>query len=344
MDACGKLANVGVDYKKNALNTLKILAAIQVAYVHIINHLEIESIKFLEPIMSAFMGVPIFFVLSGFLIWNSIGRSNNFKEYAIKRATRIFPELWLGVFVEIVLILILLKEKIDWLFLAIFTFGQSTIFQFYTPQFLRSYGCGIPNGSLWTMGLTIQFYFVVWFVFKLMNKRSIKTWIAVLAVCIAIKAVSPYISQTLPGVLGKLYGQTLFSYMWMFMFGAFLANYKEQTIPFFKKYWWVLLILSFVFAYAKFDIDREHYGVVTYLLRTAGFIGLCYNIPKLNIKFDISYGLFIYHMIVVNLMIEFGFVGKTYYLIIALAISIVLASLSTLFGKFVADKLNKKIN
>ena len=330
------------DYRKNSLNTLKILAALQVAYLHAITHLKVEIPEVITSIFSVFMGVPIFFVLSGYLIWNSIGKSSSFKEYAKKRAVRIFPELWIGVAVEIALLLILLKEKINWLLFAVFAFGQATVFQFYTPDFLRGYGCGTPNGTLWTMGVTIQFYFVVWFVRKLLHNKNIYWWLSTLAVVIGIKAASPFISSALPGVVGKLYGQTVLPYLWMFMFGAFLANYQEKIIPLLKKFWWLTLALSFVFSTFKFDIGFESYGVFTYLLRVSGLIGLCYNLPKLNITFDISYGLFIYHMIVVNFMIELGFVGKVYHLIIALLISIVLASVSTCIGRILAKAANNK--
>ena len=52
--------------------------------------------------------------------------------------------------------------------------------------------------------------------------------------------------------------------------------------------------------------------------------------------------MFIYHMIVINVMIELGFVGKVYHLFIALAISIVLSILSALFGKYIVKALSKK--
>lgn len=330
------------DYRKNALNTLKIIAALQVAYGHMIVHLQVDVPSIVSRIFGVFMGVPIFFILSGYLIWNSIGKSENIKDYAIKRATRIFPELWIGVAVEIVLLLVFLKGVIDWLMLGVFAFGQSTVFQFYTPDFLRAYGCGTPNGALWTLGVTIQFYCAVWFIYKLLHNKNIRWWLSALIISVAIKAASPYIVNSLPLLVGKLWGQTLFSYLWMFMFGTFLAQYQDRAIPFLKKTWWILLGMSFVFSALKLDIDPASYGVFKYLFRVSGFIGLCYNIPSLNIKFDFSYGLYIYHMIIVNLMIELGFIGKWYHLIIALIASVAVACASTCVGKYISDIIVKK--
>ena len=47
------------------------------------------------------------------------------------------------------------------MYFILFIFCQSSIFQFWTPNFLRGYGCGTPNGSLWTIGILIQFYIII---------------------------------------------------------------------------------------------------------------------------------------------------------------------------------------
>ena len=331
-----------LDIRKNSLNSLKVIAALQVAYLHALTHLKVDVPDVITQIFGLFMGVPIFFILSGFLIWNSIDKSSNFKIYAKKRVVRIFPELWLGVVIEIVLLIVFLREKINYLVLALFAFCQGTMLQFWTPDSLRDFGCGTPNGTLWTLGVTVQFYVIVWFIHKLLRQKNIYWWISSLVISVIIKAVSPLISSALPGVVGKLYGQTILPYLWMFMLGIFIAQYKDSIIPFLKKTWWIFFALSLVVAYFKFDIGYESYGVVTYTLRVLGFIGLCYNLPNLNTPFDFSYGLFIYHMLVVNVMIELGFIGRIYHLLIALLISVALASLSTLFGGYVLKIANQK--
>ena len=331
-----------VDFKNNSLNTLKILAALQVAYLHAVTHLGIQINDTVTAICNLFMGVPIFFVLSGFLIWNSINRSKDFKDYAKKRAQRIFPELWLGVAVEIVVLIIFLKDKIKWLDLIAFAAGQGTFLQFWTPNSLRDFGCGTPNGALWTLGITIQFYIIVWFLYKFLKNKNIYYWCSALLISIVIKALSPTLTNVLPGIIGKLYGKTILPYLWMFLLGAFLAHYRDISIPFLKKTWWIFIPISIVLDHFKLDIGHSSYGVFIYILRVSGFIGLCYLLPKINISFDFSYGMFIYHMIVINVMIELGFVGKVYHLFIALAISIVLSILSALFGKYIVKALSKK--
>ena len=328
-----------IDFRKNSLNTLKLIAALQVLYGHACVHLSYKFPKIVSQVFGIFMGVPIFFMLSGFLIWNSIGTSSNFKHYALKRFWRIYPELWVGVLVEILALLIFFKEKINYFLLVAFTFTQGSFLQFWTPDFLRNYGCGTPNGALWTICVTIQFYIIVWLLYKILHKKKIYWWAVAFAVAVLVKAMSPLIQQHVPEIVYSLFKVSILPYLWMFILGCFLAEFREKTIPFLKKFWWALIALSFVFSITKFDIDPANYGVFLYSLKVPGLIGLAYALPKINIKWDISYGLYIYHMTVINVMIELGFVGNWYHLLVAFSISILLACASTAFAHF----LNKKI-
>lgn len=328
-------------FRQNSLNTVKIIAALQVLYVHTITHLHISVPSIVTKIFSIFMGVPIFFILSGFLMWKSIGKSPNFKEYATKRSKRIFPELWLGVLIEILAIIIIFDGVIKWIILPVFFVTQGTVLQFWTPSFLRGYGCGTPNGSLWTMGVIIQFYIVAWFIYKLLHGKKLWRWIVLFALSIAIKLIIPYLDNILPNIIVKLLSQTILKWFWLFIFGAFLSEYSDKVIPFLKKTWWIFLIISLVVGHFGLDIDTANYGLFKYYLRVLALIGLAYCLPKLNIKIDFSYGIYIYHMIIVNAMIEFGFVGVWYHLLIVITISVILAIGSYYFGQFITKKLSK---
>ena len=70
----------GIDFRVNSLNTFRLLAALQVLWGHTLTHLELSNIPILGDFIGFFSGVPVFFTLSGFLIWQSIGRSKTFGE------------------------------------------------------------------------------------------------------------------------------------------------------------------------------------------------------------------------------------------------------------------------
>ena len=160
--------------RNNCINLIRIIAAFQVMFGHLIEHLELPGNESILHATYFFRGVPIFFVISGFLMWFSIARSRTYGQYLKKRFWRIYPELWIAVLVEIcVLVLLYRGWNIKELFL--FAFAQGTIFQFWTPDSLRGYGVGTPNGALWTIGVMIQFYIVAWLFYNLMKNRKLFT-------------------------------------------------------------------------------------------------------------------------------------------------------------------------
>ena len=174
----------------DCINSIKLLAALQVVYGHVMLHMHVNVPGFLHEFLFYFRGVPIFFTLSGFFIWGSIGRSNSFSSYLRKRFWRIYPELWVAVFIELVVIVLLYSAPFDWTQFGLFALGQGSLFQFWTPDFLRGYGCGCPNGALWAICVLIQFYIFDYFFYRWMHGRKVWTW--VLAVGITIGTIVKY--------------------------------------------------------------------------------------------------------------------------------------------------------
>jgi len=59
---------VGKEFKINNFDLLRIFAASEVMVGHTILHLDISTPPWLINLIYAFPGVPIFFIISGFLI------------------------------------------------------------------------------------------------------------------------------------------------------------------------------------------------------------------------------------------------------------------------------------
>ena len=144
----------------DCLSLIRLIAAFQVFYGHSIRHLDIPMPSVLSDCVRFVMGVPLFFFISGYLNWFSSERSVDALEYYRKRFWRIYPELWAAVILEILTIIYLFKGTINWPLLGVFGITQGTVFQFWTPDFLRGYGCGCPNGALWTICVIIQYYII----------------------------------------------------------------------------------------------------------------------------------------------------------------------------------------
>ena len=330
-----------VEMRRNCFNTIRLLGAFDVMYGHIIEHLNIQfpvlkifggvnTGSIFNYIFSLIPGVPIFFFLSGFLVWDSVKRSSTLREYACKRFLRIYPELWIGVVVELIPIIVFYLPHIVWTDFALFAFGQATIFQFWTPDSLRGYGYGTPNGSLWTICVIIQFYCVIWFIRKVVWHKSLLFHICILVISVAVSAGTHMMEGHIPEIIFKLYRQTVIPYFWLFYLGVSISEMREQIVPFLKKHWYLFAIGLVVKSVVDIDIPT-FYPLIHCLLLCGLVVSVGYAFPKMNIKTDISYGLYIYHMIVVNVFIELGFVGSVWYMLAVMLLSVLLAGMSTVF-------------
>lgn len=315
-------------FKNNCLSLIKLLAAFEVMTGHLVTHLKLPISNAGEFVLYYYLGVPVFFVISGYLIWMSIVRSNSYSEYLKKRFWRIYPELWCAVAVEIITI-VLLYTGYKGKDLLAFTFTQATVLQFWTPDSLRGYGCGTPNGTLWTMSVMIQFYIVSWFIYKLYHKKSISVWIITLLALIGFSMLGQIMFDNIGiEVLTKLYSQTIIRYGWLFFFGCFMAEHKKLIVDgFLVRYWYIILILAVVPYATRFDLYAGYYVAHSCLL-VSGLIGFAYAYPKLAVKPDLSYGIFLYHMIVVNVFINFGLVKNWAYAAAVTVITVLLSFVS----------------
>ena len=96
--------NLNVD--DNAFDIIRLVCAFTVFWGHFITHFSINSIV-ADYIGYFIRGVPVFFVLSGFLVARSLERYSP-REFWIRRFVRIYPAMW---------VCIILNTTIIWLFM-----------------------------------------------------------------------------------------------------------------------------------------------------------------------------------------------------------------------------------
>lgn len=319
--------------QRGSFNTVRMLLAMKVMLFHALWHLDVINMERIDYLFSI-KATPVFFMISGFLIWGSIGRSKDFATYFKKRFWRIFPELWLGVVVGLIVLLLLFDGPMDWLQVIGFAFAQGTFLQFWTPDCLRGYGCGTPNGSLWTIGILIQFYFLAYFLYKVLHGQKMWKWLMAFFITFVIGLLIPILRNVLPVLPGKILGQMIISYLWCFVLSSFVAEKKEYILPYLKRYWWVLFALFLMVLQSGCDIRASYYILQTTILFLS-FTGFAYAFPKIDIKTDISYGIYIYHMIVVNAVLTLGYKGSPWLLFVVVLLTGLMAYLSTVtVGKF----------
>lgn len=304
-------------------------------YGHAVVHMKLPFNPTVSTILGIFQGVPIFFMLSGFLIWKSLDRTPHLRTFVKKRVLRLYPELWCAVLLS-VLSIVTLYNGFHIGELALFALGQATVLQFWTPDSLRGFGCGTPNGSLASIFMIVQFYIVIWFLKKKL-KPGKAMWITLLAVSLMFNVASPIFSKALPTMLYKLWDVSLLPYLWLFLIGAFVCEHFDAFVPYMRKYWYAGAVLLLIQTFVGIDIPGE-YGIFKTVLQCFTWIGFAYALPKLNIKNDISYGIFLYHMVVVNVLIQLGYIGGYGYFAISCIAVCMLALLSNWLKNLVLKK------
>lgn len=232
----------------------------------------------------------------------------------------------MGVLLSAITILVLYSEHIKWNQFIAWIGTQAIVLQFWIPDCLRGYGCGTPNGSLWTIGVMVQCYVVIWLLHRFLHGKEINRWILVLARGIVCNILTPYAGSVMPEIISKLLSQTFVPYIGIFLLGALISEKFENWKSVLTKHWWIFfMILAFV---TFTDLDIAIYGTIKVLTLAPAVIGFAYRYPALNVKYDISYGLYIYHMVMINALIECGYTGNLLYTFIAFVISIILDVIS----------------
>lgn len=286
------------------------------------------------------MGVPIFFMLSGYLIFMSLSKQRDWKSFLSKRVLRLYPELWLCLVLEILSIIIFFDGYVPLIDYLKFSFTQGTFFQFWTPDSLRPYGCGCPNGSLWTITVIVQFYFVIYVFFNKLRKAKFGIWLLLLIFAFAWDYVAlPVVNGIVPEVVSKLLRNSILNHFWVFLIGALICRFSDVILPFLKKYWYVALLGIVISRISGIEISGQQYPFLKTLLLGLFIFGFAYAFPKLNINKDISYGVYIYHMVFVNVAIQLGYIKNWFVLGIVVLVSFLFAYLSySIMGAFYRNK------
>lgn len=339
------------DYKKNCFDIIRLIAALQVMLGHCFEHFDLIKNSYtllVRDILNIIpgKGVVIFFVISGFFSLQSIEKSKNFGSYCKKKVLRIYPELWIAFGLNTILIAFFHGLKTGVKDLGIYVITQTTIFQFYTGNWLRNYGVGTPNGSLWTISVIIQFYFVAYFIYKFLRNASIKKWIISIIFSVLISVVLSNLNLLhVPEIVLKLFQVSVIPYLYIFLIGMMIFSYREKIIPVIEKR--VFLIYS-VYLIVRILMSRLNsqisfgilYDVFSSTILAFAVIGFGY-IKSFRTKKEISYSLFIWHMMIVNVIIEISKkVGFNFSVLLGILATVIVVLFSLIIG-IISESIKK---
>lgn len=335
-------------YKINNFDLLRLIAAMQVVVNHEIEILHIatsEMAKGWLHFSHLFPGVPIFFFISGFLISKSYESNHKLSEYFQNRVLRLYPGLFACVSLSFILIYIsgymatTDTDIFDWSLLYI---AKASIVQFYNPEFMRAYGDGVLNGSLWTITVELQFYFlvpIVYMFFKLQGSGSTNfKLIMLILLFLLVNRIFTYIPVEYHKDIGyKLVRVSFLPWFYMFLFGIFV----QKNFEFFHKIiagrFVQFFVLYCVIGYFSLMYEitlGNNINPVIYIFLVTLALSFAYSFAGLSKKLlrgnDISYGTYIYHMPIVNFMLYNGYSGDIKMAFYVFFITIILALISWL--------------
>ena len=319
----------GVKYFKG-LNALRFIAA----YLVLIHHSEqirlkygLFNLKSYSIFNNGGLAVSFFFVLSGFLITFLLLKENNLtgkisiKKFYFKRVLRIWPLYFLLVIIGTVVLPICL-DFVNTPYEMPYDFNDVILYYiFFSPFMVNIFFGHHLLEPLWSIGVEELFYLIWAPLFFFLKKHIVKliTGVIIIKVFLLLQANYMEVSSNYIEVLKML----KFESMAIGGAGAvFVFNRKksiESGLLFssISQYVMIIIILLRLFSYdvltkntLVFDYLFNTY-ILSDLLITTIFVWLIINVslnPKSVIKLDskvlnflgeISYGIYMYHMLIV---------------------------------------------
>jgi peptidoglycan/LPS O-acetylase OafA/YrhL len=330
--------------KVNNFDLIRLLAAVQVAVNHSAAHLNVNSSQSVFfKVTSLFPGVPVFFFISGFLISRAFENNPVPAEFARNRILRIYPALLCCFVVSVAMVWLSgyrspLKPSLHELLLWVL--AQVSVGQFYNPEFLRDYGVGVLNGSIWTITVELQFYILVPVLYALLalqrapqartNHRLFLLVLLFLVMNEGYVLAAPHHAGEL---WHKLVGVTFVPWFYMFLVGVAAQRSFHSVQPYLARKFLVVLagycvlawVLSSNFGWSLGnDLNPLFFSGLALLSLVAAF-----SRPELSDRVlrrnDMSYGVYLYHMPVVNLLLALGVAATPTALAAALGATLLLA-------------------
>lgn len=254
---------------------IQIFRGIAVLYV-VLFHLGFQFAQ------SGFLGVDVFFVISGFLM-ASLYQQGKAKEFFTRRAKRLFPAYFFVILVTLIVSFIMTtpNESHQVAAQALWGSGFLSNIGFWSQNSYFSKAEFNPLLHLWSLGVEVQFYLIVpilaWFFSK--SRFFFYSLFAVsLTLCLFVLTISPKTSFFMMPLR-----------IWEFLIGYGIALYLTQrgNVQHTHMSWLGALGLIFVMLIPLLGINGQslhiidgHPGLAAFLVTIATGLVLAFGLPK----------------------------------------------------------------
>ncbi len=256
--------------------------------------------------------VDMFFVLSGFLITFLLlvekekTKSIHLKNFYLRRILRIWPLYYLSVIISIILIYLGIVPKISNLSISIF------LYTFLMANVAYLLNLAISSiMPLWSVGVEEQFY-LIWPHIVKRTSKYLTVFISLFLFFLIIK-LSVYLLLSPKSILLKFLTITRIDIMCLGAIGAYLVYSKHRILKIIYRkdiqiMSWFILIASIIYKpiHVFSFIDKE-LNAIFYLILILNVSSNKFSLISLENKFmnfigKISYGIYVYHMIIIYLI------------------------------------------
>jgi len=271
----------------NELDSLRAIAAMSVMLFHYtygFNHSDTHTF-----FHKGFMGVELFFVVSGFVIFMTLKNTKRPKQFIVSRFARLYPAYWFSVVLSLIIFSIPFffntqlqpnykVNSIDTLkFLS-----NLTMFQSY-------FGIEDIDGAYWTLSVELTFYIIMLYLFiiRKIEKVEYYGWIYVLLLFLTYKYF-------------KGVDLNFIHYGLFFLSGILFFNIYNEGLDLRKKYLqYSLLFLTFIFNIKYFYRDLSEQLIVLAIYVVFTLLALhkleWFRFKPLVFLGQISYSMYLLH-------------------------------------------------
>lgn len=310
--------------RDNCFDFLRYFFAFSLILTHFCTLTDTEQFWFI----TGQMRVKAFFTITGFLVVYSFLRRNNLKVYCRKRILRIIPA-----YVTMVLLCYLagglfsdapLKEYYLSLQSAKYMAANLSFLNYLEPclpgLFTDNFYGPFVNGSLWSMKYEVLFYCFVPVLIWLMRRYN-KLYVLI-AVFVGLLTYNTFYSNSLSTIIYFFSGTAILLY-----FDWFCRNIR-----------WILPV-CILYLGATFIFGNHILYYLEPFAFSAVIVGIAYFCKPLNVfrRFDnISYGLYLYHFPVIQVLVQYDIHHNNIY--IAFLLALIITTLLALASWYIIEK------
>jgi len=259
----------------------------------------------------SYLGVDGFFILSGYLIFQSLQKSPNIKAYFWKRVLRIFPALFF--------VLVLTLLFVPFLYISDLPLISNYSYFTYLPNNLSLFRLqyaingvfennpypSVINGSLWTLAYEFLFYTLLSIFFIIKNNKLFVNFLLLFLFIISYLS-NIYISNELKEnsiFLSSIKIGAFLSFFTFFIGGALLSAINIEK--YFQKHFILMfLLLLLITLYFEIYLVTKHL-TLPLLILSFGLLPI-HNLNQLLKSIgDLSYGIYIYSFPIQQTLVYF---------------------------------------